>query len=191
MKFIIFIYTLVAHLAASSELRGNEIQIEDVAPKSVSSRCPTGFFISQVNANLGAILDRINLRCNNLPLLSSLGDFGCPLGHLKSPKSMTLQLPDRKIGWDTINVGYSKYAPYNSGKEMVVSVQFCTKGGSVCYETGFFRDLTICSADETKSYACPKIMSYKAPAGKYMVGAASTFIPQWNTGYVQLFEPLF
>lgn len=192
MKFIAIIFTLISHFA-SGELRGStsEIQIEAVASVSKTSRCPQGFIISQINANLGAILDRINLRCNNFPSLSSLGDWGCPLAHVSSPKSVTLKLIDPLKGWDFVNVGYSSYVPYNEGQELVVSIQFCQKDGSVCYETGFFKDLTICSADKTKSYACPKIMSYKADTGKYMIGASSQYIPTWNTGYVQKFEPLF
>jgi hypothetical protein len=109
------------------------------------------------------------------------------LAHVTSPKSNTIQLPDITKGWDTFNVGYSNYAP--KGEEVVVSIQLCQK--DKCFETGFFYGLTICSADATNSYKCPRIATYKAPSGKYLTGVTATYIPKADTGYVKSISPIF
>jgi hypothetical protein len=114
-------------------------------------------------------------------------DIGGPLAHVTSPKSNTIRLPDLKKGWDTFNVGYDYYAPKD--QEVVVSIQVCQKGK--CFETGFFYGLTICSADATLSYKCPRIATYTADAGQYLTGVTATFLPEWNTGYVKSISPVF
>ena len=120
---------------------------------TVDVSCPKGKFVSQANANVGAVMDRANFRCNDL---SSLGDFGAPNSNVLSPKIETIRLPNTNIGWDTLNVGYSYYAPL--GQEVVTSYQLCQSGK--CFEA-FFYGLTVCSADSVKEWRCPRIVSFK------------------------------
>jgi hypothetical protein len=96
-------------------------------------------------------------------------------------------LPDIKKGWDTVKVGYSYFAP--KGEEVVVSIQVCQK--SKCIETGFFYGLTICSADASLPYKCPRIDTFNSDNGKYLTGIKTTYNPQWDTGYVKSLSPIF
>ena len=188
MKSIIIIFSLLVTFASSTLLRGttNSMKEESVDPKTQSYSCPGPYFISQINANLGGILDRVNFRCNN-PSYSSFGDIGGPLAHVTSPKSNTIRLPNLKKGWDQVNIGYGYYEP--KGEVVVVSIQVCQQ--DKCFETGFFYGLTICSANKELSYACTRIDSFSAPNGQYFTGASATFVPAKKTGYVKSLTPLF
>ena len=193
MKFITLLLSVLATSGAALDSEAsiqatNEImKVESVSPKTATYNCPNKSFIGQVNANLGGILDRVNFRCNNNPGFSNFGDIGAPLSNVRSPKSNTLRLPNLKKGWDRVNVGYSFYEP--KGQEVVVSIQLCQQ--NKCFETGFFYGLTICSADASKEYACPKISSYEAAPGEYFTGVMTTFVPQKDTGYVISLAPIF
>jgi hypothetical protein len=190
MKFIAIVVAVIAALVSAADekksLRSNEMKAEEVATRTATFNCPIGSWVGQTNANLGGILDRVNFRCSD-PNHSSFGDIGAPLAHVLSPKSNTIQLPDITKGWDTFNVGYSTYVP--KGQEVVVSIQLCQKGK--CFETGFFYGLTICSADSSSPYKCPRIASFTASSGKYLTGVTATFVPQADTGYVKSIAPVF
>jgi hypothetical protein len=61
MKIIFF---LIATLTAAKKV---------VEQKTATYSCPSGYHVSQINANLGGILDRVNFRCNNSPNFASFG----------------------------------------------------------------------------------------------------------------------
>ena len=182
MKSFIIIFTLVNFVSHYANA------LTDSTIKTTTIHCPNTFFISQINANLGAILDRANFRCNNHPFYSNFGDIGSPLAYITSPKSNTIRLPDSKKGWDRVNIGYGYYEP-KGVDEVVVSIQVCQK--DKCFETGFFYGLTICSANAAMSYACPRIASYTADNGKFFTGISATYNAQKKTGYVKSLIPLF
>jgi hypothetical protein len=198
MKFIALIFaTFTASISA------NEFKVEGttggmpsfctetntVLPRTATYTCPSKASVTQINSNLGGVLDRINLRCND-PNFSQFPDIGTPIGYVTSPKATALLLPTTPTvakGWDTINVGYAFYAPYN--QDVVASIQFCANG--VCTQTGFFYGLTVCSADSSAPYKCNRIASYTAPNGKRMTGVTTTYAPHKCVGYVTNFVPNF
>ena len=200
MKSILNIFALIVSLVSAEESENRLLadsvnrpayckETSPVLMQTKSFTCPKQTYISQINSNIGAVLDRINIRCND-PNYSRFGDIGTPIGYVTSPKASTIRLPRTpKVakGWDSVNVGYQYYAPYD--REVVASIQFCANG--LCTETGFFYGLTICSADSTQPYQCNRISSFSADSGKYLTSITASYLPHKCSGYVTEFTPKF
>jgi hypothetical protein len=77
MKFIAIIFALITTVAAADDennLRVSGMKTEAaVSARTATINCPSGSWISQTNANIGGVLDRVNFRCNNNPIFSSFG----------------------------------------------------------------------------------------------------------------------
>ena len=154
---------------------------------NLSFKCPTKSFVSQVNGHLGAVLDRMNFRCNDFPAYTNSGDIGCPIGGCTSIKTPPIILPSNTKGITSVSVGYSYYAPYDQW--VVAAARYCTV--DTCYEQ-FSLGQTICSADVSKAYACPKIVTY-SEVGKVFAGGDAVYMSQTkqSTNYISSFIPFF
>lgn len=152
------------------------------APVSTTYSCPPKSYISQINANVGAIVDRFNFRCNDAKHSQSQ-DIGAPLSTVTSPKSSVLM---NSNGFDSISVGYGWYGPV--GQLVVTSLRVCN--GIKCQES-FFYGLTICSADSSQTYACPTIHIFSAPPGQKITGIVAIHNPTKKYGYVKQLDPIF
>ena len=191
MNFIVIVFAALATIVSAANLR-TAAKYNAVAAQGVSNfitatyRCPGSYNINQINENVGAIIDRINLRCND-PNYAQFSDLGTGIGYVTSPKAATIRLPAGAKGWTSVQVGYAYYAPKDM--EVVAAVRFCA--GSLCYES-FFLGLTICSADETKEYKCGRIVPYDmSNSGKVLNGVTATYNSEKFTGFVKDFIPLF
>ena len=186
MNFILVVFVALASIVSASNLRTREVVPNTVNLVTATYHCPDTYKINQINENVGAIVDRINLRCTD-PNFSQFRDIGTPIGYVTSPKAATIRLPAGAKGWNNIQVGYAYYAP--KGMEVVAAVRFCA--GSTCYES-FFYGLTICSADDTTEYKCARIVKYDMTnTAKVFNGATTTFSPEKKYGHVVEFIPLF
>ena len=191
MNFIVIIFASLATIISAANLRGigkpKAVAVQGVSDFITATyRCPSSYHVNQINENVGAIVDRINLRCND-PNYSQFSDLGTGIGYVTSPKAATIRLPAGAKGWDSVQVGYALYAPKDQW--VVAAVRFCT--GSLCYES-FFYGLTICSADDTKEYKCGKIEKFdETSSGKMLNGVTATYNSDKFTGFVKSFTPLF
>ena len=193
MKFIAVLMAVFvpAISAADQQLRGvinTEMKTEATgALTNLSFQCPNKSFVSQVNGHIGAVLDRMNFRCNDFPAYTNSGDIGCPIGGCGSIKTPSIILPSNTKGFTSVSIGYAYYAPYVQW--VVAAVKYCTV--DTCYEQ-FQLGQTICSADATKAYACPKIVTY-SEVGKVFAGGDATYVTQpiKANNYITSFIPLF
>jgi hypothetical protein len=154
--------------------------------------CPGLSKISQINGNTGAILDRLNLRCNDSKLSQS-PDFGVGIGYVTSPKPARVKLPAGAKGWDTVSVGYGLYDSRSTGSLhwVVASIRVCAKG--TCFDL-FINGLTICSSDASQpsNVKCPTINTWDyTNTGKVWNGAVANYYPDKGIGYIQDLTPTF
>lgn len=183
----ILIAVLVTIISAV-ELRSvtnEQIKPEAAAIATLNFKCPGKSAITQINGHTGAVVDRMNFRCNDASTFTNSGDIGAPIGYSNSVKLPSIILAPSVAGFTSVSVGYAFYAPYNEW--VVASVRYCAQ--DTCYDQ-FIYGLTICSAESTKQYACPKILSF-SEKGKVFSGAKATYNPAHFSGHVTDFVPLF
>ena len=151
-----------------------------------SYTCPPGSVATSFNTNTGAIMDRVNVRCNDAHQ-SQFPDIGAPLGYVTSPKNPVIRLPAKAKGWESMDVGYQFWAP--KGREVAVSIRLCAKGS--CF-TAFIYGLSICSPTKGLSYSCGRIETFdKSGTGKVINGFETTYSATKKYGYITRLEPKF
>ena len=193
MKVITILLAIFGTIISAAELRSvtNEqikteaVAVADVAETTMNFKCPGQSAITQVNGHTGAVIDRMNFRCNDKSDFTSSGDIGAPIGYTKSVKLPSIILAPSVKGFTSVSVGYAFYAPYN--KWVVAAVRYCVQ--DKC-DDQFIYGLTICSAETGKTYTCPKTLTY-SETGKVFSGVKATYSPQQYTGYVTELVPLF